>query len=153
MTMISVVLRRMRNMFRSRSSRAPDKKLFPLDDSIFFMAMIPFCETKLRVTDDDGRVRVHRCAIINEGKKSMLFVTVTDDNEVAELNLTTGELRVLHQHGGISPMLDARKRTRHHFVDFGGRSEGVAVRVSVREEDRGVFCFRKKERRIVRIGI
>ena len=53
-------------------------------------------------------------------------------------------------HHGVSPLL----RTRHHLVDFGdGEGVDLAVRVSVREEDRGVFCFRRKERRIVRISV
>jgi hypothetical protein len=58
---------------------------------------------------------------------------------VAELrpHLTTGELRVVDHHG-VSPLLDACNRTRHHFVDFGdGEGVDLAVRVSVREEDRG----------------
>jgi len=40
----------------------------------------------VRTIGSDGRVRVHRCAIIDKGMNSMMFLRVTDDNEVAELD-------------------------------------------------------------------
>jgi hypothetical protein len=44
----------------------------------------------------------------------MQFLTLTEYNEVAELDITTGELIVLHLHGGRSPLLDAHKCTWIH---------------------------------------
>ena len=55
---------------------------------------------------------MHRCTIIEEGNE-MQFLTLTEYNEVAELDITTGEL-VLHLHGGRSPLLDAHKCTWIH---------------------------------------
>lgn len=59
----------------------------------------------------------------------MIFLTVTDDNEAAELVPATGELRVLDLYHGVSPVLEAHMRTRHHYVDFHwGGVEGVGAR-------------------------